>query len=84
MRNSYTPIRTLPLAEKGRLKFLYSVQSAAICAELGDKDRAFESMEKALAVRDERLLWIKVDPRLDNLRTDERYSGLLRRMNLPK
>jgi hypothetical protein len=49
-----------------------------------DKDRAFELMEKALAVRDDRLLWIKVDPRFDKLRAYERYEGLLRRMNLPK
>lgn len=44
------------------------VQSAAICSGRGDIDCAFELMEKALAVRDDRMLWIKVDPRLDNLR----------------
>ena len=41
-----------------------SVQAAAVCSGLGDRDRAFDLMEKALAVRDDRLLWIKVDPRL--------------------
>jgi hypothetical protein len=49
------------------------VQAAAICSGLGDKDRALELMEKALAVRDDRLLWIEVDPRFDNLRADEQY-----------
>jgi tetratricopeptide (TPR) repeat protein len=58
------------------------VQAAAVCSRLGDKDRAFELLEKALGVRDDRLLWIKVDPRFDNLRTDERYQKLLHRMNL--
>ena len=60
------------------------VQAAATCSRLGDKDRASELIEKALAVKNDRLLWIKVDPRFDNLRADDRYAGLLRRMNLPK
>jgi DNA-binding winged helix-turn-helix (wHTH) protein/TolB-like protein/Tfp pilus assembly protein PilF len=60
------------------------VQAAAVCSRLGEKDRAFELIDKALAIRNDRLLWIKVDPRFDNLRTDQRYETLLRRMNLPK
>jgi tetratricopeptide (TPR) repeat protein len=60
------------------------VQAAATCSRLGDNDRAFALIEKALAVKNDRLLYIKVDPRFDNLRTDDRYEGLLRQMNLPK
>ena len=60
------------------------VQAAATCLRLGDKDRAFGLIEKALAVRNDRLLFIKVDPRFDNLRKDDRYERILRRMNLPK
>jgi hypothetical protein len=59
-------------------------QAAAVCSGLGDKDRAFELLEKALALRDDRLLRIKVDPRFDALRADERYKDFLRRMNLPQ
>jgi tetratricopeptide (TPR) repeat protein len=60
------------------------VQAAATCSWLGDNDHAFALIERALAVKNDRLLWIKVDPRFDNLRSDERYQVLLRRMNLPK
>lgn len=60
------------------------VQAAATCARLGDQDRAFELIEKALAVRNDRLLFIKVDPRFDRLRTDERYERLLGQMKLPQ
>jgi DNA-binding winged helix-turn-helix (wHTH) protein/TolB-like protein len=60
------------------------VQAAATCSWLGDNDHAFALIERALAVRNDRLLWIKVDPRFDNLRSDHRYEGLLRRMSLPK
>jgi DNA-binding winged helix-turn-helix (wHTH) protein/TolB-like protein len=61
-----------------------SVQAAAIYAGLGDRDRAFELIERALNAHDDRLLWIKVDPRFNNLRDDGRYNELLRRMNLPQ
>lgn len=60
------------------------VQAAATCSWLGDNDHAFALIERALAVKNDRLLWVKVDPRFDNLRKDDRYAGLLRRMNLPK
>jgi DNA-binding winged helix-turn-helix (wHTH) protein/TolB-like protein/Flp pilus assembly protein TadD len=60
------------------------VQAAAVCSGLGDKDRAFELLEKAQALRNDRLLWIKVDPRFDRLREDERYKSLLRSMSLPQ
>jgi len=60
------------------------VQAAATCARLGDQDRAFELIEKALAVRNDRLLFIKVDPRFDSLRGDERYQRLLGQMKLPR
>jgi DNA-binding winged helix-turn-helix (wHTH) protein/TolB-like protein len=60
------------------------VQAAATCSSLGDNDHAFALIERAIAVKNDRLLWLKVDPRFDNLRKDDRYPGLLRRMNLPK
>ena len=50
---------------------------------LGDKDAAFAALEKAFPGRTE-LLLIKVDPRLDNLRSDPRYADLLRRIGLPQ
>jgi hypothetical protein len=59
-------------------------RTPASASRLGDKDRAFELIEKALAVKNDRLLFIKVDPRFDNLRGDERYERLLSRMNLPR
>ncbi|HXP45546.1 MAG TPA: protein kinase [Candidatus Acidoferrales bacterium] len=52
-------------------------------AMLGDKDAAFAALERAFPGRTE-LLLIKVDPRLDNLRSDPRYADLLRRIGLPQ
>jgi eukaryotic-like serine/threonine-protein kinase len=49
---------------------------------LGDKDRAFEMLNKAYYERSERLVWINVDPRFDRLRTDRRFVDLLQRIGL--
>jgi serine/threonine-protein kinase len=50
----------------------------------GEKDRAFEWLERAYSQRDGGLSDIKVDPALNSLRTDSRYQALLRRMKLPE
>ena len=56
---------------------------AIIHAGLGEKDQAFEWLEKAYEVRDQGMGFLKVDPDLDPLRSDPRFQDLLRRMNFP-
>lgn len=57
---------------------------ALIYAGLGEKDRAFAWLERAYAERSNWLVGLKVDPRVDNLRSDPRFAELLRRMNFPE
>ena len=52
-------------------------------ALLGQRDAAFMDLEKAFATHTG-LLVIKVDPELDNIRSDPRYADLLRRIGLPQ
>jgi len=47
---------------------------------LGDRDKAFEWLEKACEERF--VIEIKVDAQFDPLRSDPRFADLLRRMNL--
>ena len=56
---------------------------AFIHAGLGEKDQAFEWLEKAYEEHDQGLSFLKVDPTLDPLRSDPRFQDLLRRMNFP-
>lgn len=56
---------------------------ALVYAGLGEKDRAFEWLERAYEVRDRALAYLKVEPPLDPLRSDPRFEDLLRRMSLP-
>ncbi|HKR11654.1 MAG TPA: protein kinase [Pyrinomonadaceae bacterium] len=55
---------------------------AELFARIGDQDRAFESLAYAMSVRSHLMTQLKVNPLLDPLRSDPRFSELLRRMNL--
>jgi eukaryotic-like serine/threonine-protein kinase len=49
---------------------------------IGDKDTAFHWLDEAYRTSDEGLLWLKVDPVLDEVRNDSRYFTLLERVGL--
>jgi TolB-like protein/Tfp pilus assembly protein PilF len=51
---------------------------------IGNRDRAFEWLNRALDAHSPSELWIGVFPSLDPLRSDPRYAALLRRMGLPQ
>jgi len=50
---------------------------------LGDVEKAFELLDKALEIRDGRLSWLAVDPQFDALSGDARYERLLKAINHP-
>jgi tetratricopeptide (TPR) repeat protein len=56
---------------------------ARIHAALGEKQQAFEWLQKARDERDPLVIWLKVDPTLDNLRSDPQFAQVLRDMKLP-
>ena len=55
---------------------------AMIYFGLGEKDKAFEYLDKACEQRSPQLFWIKTLPELDSVRSDPRFQAILRRMNL--
>jgi TolB-like protein/Flp pilus assembly protein TadD len=55
---------------------------AEIDIYLDDKEEAFQWLEKAYENRTSFIAWIKVDPTLDPLRSDPRFSAMLQRMDL--
>jgi len=57
---------------------------AQLYARLGDKDRAFENLEKTYKEGGHNIAFLKVEPGLDNLRSDPRFTDLLRRVGLPQ
>jgi len=55
---------------------------AAVYAALGEKDQAFEYLQKACEERSYKMIYLKVDPMLDSLRSDLRFKALLKSMKL--
>jgi TolB-like protein/tRNA A-37 threonylcarbamoyl transferase component Bud32 len=47
-----------------------------------DRDQAFRWLQREFEGRSGSLLWVRVDPRLDPLRTDRRFQELLERLQL--
>jgi tetratricopeptide (TPR) repeat protein len=68
------------LVQQSSVRFVSPFSMATIHLGLGETDRAFEFLEKAIESRDRAMPWIKVAPRLDPLRGDPRFTDLLRRM----
>ena len=56
---------------------------AGVYGALGDKDQAFEMLNKAYDEHDMQLVSLKVDPSLDDLRDDARFAEIVRRVGLP-
>jgi len=57
---------------------------ALVYTGLGDKQEAFKWLEEAYNAHDVGLVYLKVDPCLDPLRSDPRFDDLLRRVGLAK
>jgi len=56
---------------------------ASIYLGLGDKDQAFAWLDRALDDRTWSMFILRVDPMLDHLRDDPRYTRLIQRVGLP-
>ena len=55
---------------------------ARVYAFRGERDTAFEWLNRAYEARDEDLYYVRGDPLLKNLEGDLRYKPFLRKMNL--
>src|SRR5262245_19361153 len=71
------------LTEITRHKYVSPYDVATVSAGLGEKEQAFVWLEKAYEDRSGGLaVLLKVDPKLDGLRSDSRFRDLLRRVGL--
>jgi DNA-binding winged helix-turn-helix (wHTH) protein/Flp pilus assembly protein TadD len=72
-------LRRLEEMSQTETKALYSL--AMNFAELGRADEAFMTLQKCFEKREERMVWLAVEPRFANLRNDLRFQELLQKMN---
>ena len=78
------PVEARAILKKFELEGLpvTQIEIAMIYMALGEKDKAFEWLEKAFEERAWQLGFLKVEPIFDPLRDDLRFNELMRRVNL--
>jgi DNA-binding winged helix-turn-helix (wHTH) protein/tetratricopeptide (TPR) repeat protein len=65
-----------------RREYISPVSLAIVCTGLGDHDDAFEWLERAHDERSNRLVFLNILPVFNSLRSDLRFTTLLRRIGL--
>jgi TolB-like protein/tetratricopeptide (TPR) repeat protein len=69
------------LLRQGRYASGYAI--AVVYAGLGDRERVFSYLDAAYRERSHWLVWLKRDPRWNQVRSDARFQGLVRKIGLP-
>ena len=71
------------LLENRKRTYVQAFSLALNYALLGDKEKAVEWLERAVAEHDEWVTYLNVSPDFDVLHSDPRFQDLLRRIGLP-
>jgi TolB-like protein/DNA-binding winged helix-turn-helix (wHTH) protein/Flp pilus assembly protein TadD len=69
--------------ERTQHAYVSSFHVAIIYAGLGRKNETLAWLERGYQERSAWMVWLKVDPRFDFVRSDARFENLLRRLGLP-
>ena len=72
------------LESKSKIDYVSPYYLAVACLGLGQHDQAINWLEKALADRSNGLVFLQVEPELDDLRSDPRFIVLQQRLRFPK
>lgn len=70
------------LLAKSEREYITPRSIVYLYAGLGERDRAFEWLERAYRDRDASLFWLRVMPAYDPLRSDARFEDMLQRIGL--
>jgi TolB-like protein/DNA-binding winged helix-turn-helix (wHTH) protein/Tfp pilus assembly protein PilF len=71
------------LKKLAKTRYVDASRIALVHAGLGEKDQAFEWLQRAYVEHSGSVWGLKVNPRWDPIRSDPRFQDLLRRMNFP-
>jgi len=64
-------------------QYVPSYDIAIVYLGLGEKEEAYRWLEKAYDERSAWMVYLNMDPRLDDLRSELRFKGLVRKVGLP-
>jgi serine/threonine protein kinase/tetratricopeptide (TPR) repeat protein len=72
------------LNELSKERYVSPEYRAWVYIGLGEMDQAFEQLEKAYSEREPNLIYLNVFPVYDNLRSDQRFTTLLKKIGFEK
>jgi pentatricopeptide repeat protein len=72
------------LSKLAKQKYVAPHFFAGIHIGLGEHDRAIEFLERSYEERSHWVIYLHIDPSMDDLRNDPRFQDLLRRVGLPE
>ena len=70
------------LIKRSETRYVPSYALAALYNGLGENEKALDHLEKAFTDRDSLMVFLKVEPKWDNLRSEPRFVELMKKMNL--
>jgi len=71
------------LLEESKKQYVAPFYVGLVYTGLGEKEKAMDWLEKAYDDRSNGLVFLKVDPEVDTLRSNPRFKELLRKMHFP-
>jgi hypothetical protein len=83
--------RSWSLDAKGYAEFMDAISNGSLPADAavayslaGNRDKAFDNLEKAYADRDDEITAVIRFPAFDHLKSDPRWPALLQKLNVPQ
>lgn len=71
------------LGQRSEKRYVSPCLLALVELGLGEREQAMGSLQRGYANRDQWILYLKVDPHLDGLRSELRFQDLIRQLNIP-
>lgn len=71
------------LQHLAQTRYVSAIYFACVYTGLGDKKMALDWLDKAYKERNDRLVYLNVDPMADPLRSEPRFQDLMKRLHLP-
>jgi len=78
--NGYWKERTAMLERQSKVHYVSPYTFAVSYAAMGEKEKALEDLRQAYEERYPSMVFVKIEPVFDNLRSDSRYEELLHRI----
>jgi tetratricopeptide (TPR) repeat protein len=83
IERAWLQLQLAALKARESTKYVSPLDFARAYAQLGDKEQAFEYIERAFGDRSPGLVFMKVDPAWDAIRQDPRFAAAVKKIGLP-